>query len=122
MSDAPAFKVERQDVGDAVVVSPQGELDLATEPQLREVLVEACREHRSVVIDMNGLSFIDSSGLGLFVIIWKWLKADGCTMVLAAPREVARNVLEITHLDNVIPVHATREEALNALAGRAEVG
>lgn len=69
MNDESDFALSVGEVGGAIVVAPQGELDLATAPQLAGVL----GEHRAddVLVDLRGLTFIDSSGLAAVVTAWR---------------------------------------------------
>jgi anti-anti-sigma regulatory factor len=50
------------------------------------------------------------------VVIWKKLTAEGCVLALAGPRDAAREVLAITQLDTIIPMHPSRDEAVRALS------
>ena len=66
MRTVPGFNVEVRRDGSTVVIAPSGELDLATVGQLRAAFGKAdgCG---ALVIDLRGLSFMDSAGLSLVV-------------------------------------------------------
>ena len=53
--------------GDPSIVSLAGELDLSTMPQLERPLNDELKSHSAVIVDLTGLSFIDSSGIGLLI-------------------------------------------------------
>ena len=53
--------------GDAIVVALSGEVDLESSPKVRGVLLDSVREKRSVLVDMAGVSYIDSSGIASLV-------------------------------------------------------
>ncbi len=119
MTIAP-FNVETEALEDGIeVLSITGELDQATAPALREPLQDAISNGtRAVMIDMTECGFIDSTGLGVIVEAWKTLQArDGKAPVLAicCPEPDVRRLLEITGLDQAIPLRDTREDALEAL-------
>jgi anti-sigma B factor antagonist len=97
-----ALRVRRE--GTAVVVVIAGELDVDTSPRLRHVLHDLVRSqgNRSLVLDVAGLTFIDSSALGVLVTLQRDLTAiDGRLTVRSASRAV-RRVFEITGLDRAI--------------------
>jgi anti-sigma B factor antagonist len=58
----------------------------------------------SVVIDLGGVKFCDSSGLGALVAIWKAIRVDGGKLVLARPQDRLRALLARTRLDTRITV------------------
>ena len=113
---AAQMLVELDQVGGGIsILSIEGELDLYTEPVLRRAL-EAAFKHRptSVVVDLTKCSLIDSTGLGILVRANKRLNRTGKARIsVACPDRNIRKVFEITTLDRVFAVHATRSAALN---------
>ena len=94
-------------------VSPSGDLDLATAPQLRQDLVEASASGSTlVVLDLGGVDFLDSVGLSVIVGGHKRLRHEGRALHLAAPQAIVRKVLGITRLDTLIPTYETVDEAV----------
>ncbi|WP_405427776.1 STAS domain-containing protein [Micromonospora sp. NBC_00617] len=88
------------------VLKVRGELDMATSPQLREGLqrlVEA--GERLVVVDLAEVGFMDSSGLGALVVMFKALREAGSRLCLAAVQSVVRSVLSVTSVDRVIGIY-----------------
>ncbi|MER7276710.1 STAS domain-containing protein [Dactylosporangium sp. NPDC000244] len=82
-----------------------GELDLDTAPSLlTAVVAELDTGAREVVVDLTHLSFIDSSGLGTLVGCWRRAKNVGAELVVAHPNEDVRVTLEITGLDQILPI------------------
>lgn len=97
----------------ATVVAPTGRLDVAGAPALKEAISEAVKEGpRHIVIDMEGVSFVDSTGLGSVIAALKQVRGNQGELRLAAPNQQVRVVLELTTLDRVFPYYATVEEAL----------
>ena len=66
-----------------------------------------------VVVDLEGLSFVDSIGINALVQSVRSLESRHCTAVLAAPGPAARRVFEIARVAEVVPVEETRAEALD---------
>jgi anti-sigma B factor antagonist len=87
----------------SVVVAPVGDLDLATAPALREMLIELVAAGMvRVVVDLADVTFIDSSGLGILVGAAKRLEAANGRLAIRNPRPQAQQVLELTGLDEVL--------------------
>jgi anti-sigma B factor antagonist len=82
----------------------RGEVDMATAPQLRELL-EGLIESGSkrIVIDCRELSFLDSSGIGVLVAARNRLGDDG-DIVLDSPQAHVRKVLDITKVSSHLSV------------------
>ena len=95
------------------VIAPSGRLDVAGAPALKDAVGEAVKNGLPrLVIDMEGVSFVDSSGLGSVVAALKQARSSKGDLRLAAPNQQVRVVLELTTLDRVFPYFATVEEAL----------
>ncbi|MBV8981723.1 MAG: STAS domain-containing protein [Acidimicrobiia bacterium] len=87
------------------VVEVYGELDMHTSPDLRDQLVALIDSGANdIVLDLSGLEFIDSTGLGVLVGILKRLVTRDGRLVLRSPRPAARRVFEITGLDLVFDI------------------
>lgn len=85
---------------DAVVVAPKGDLDLATAPLLAEAL--SPRREQSVLLDLRGLSFIDSSGLAVVVTAWRNASDAGGTLrCIEGPPEIHR-IFVLSSLDRAL--------------------
>ncbi|MFA5802515.1 MAG: STAS domain-containing protein [Thermoleophilia bacterium] len=101
-----------------VIIEVAGELDLYTAPSLKETLLAALEgDTLKVLIDMTGVHFIDSSALGVLIGGVKRLKPKGGKMVLVSVDENVNWIFQITGLNSVFDIFATREDALKKLAG-----
>jgi anti-sigma B factor antagonist len=89
------FSVSRRRVGDAIVVAPAGEIDLATIEDLQAAVDAAAVEAERVVLDLRDVTFIDSAGLRLEL---QSSRAIGSFSVVRGPREVQR-VFDLVGLD-----------------------
>ena len=92
--------------GPETVLALTGELDPHTAPLLQEQIdaVRSSAGATTVVLELSGLTFIDSSGLRVVISTQKALAADGGRLVLRGPSETARRLLEITGLVDHIAV------------------
>jgi anti-sigma B factor antagonist len=95
------------------VIAVVGELDLATAPELASAL-EAFVEDGppELVLDLSGLSFMDSSGLAEFTKIQRRLRGQGRSLSLTAPQP---NILKVFEISGLM-------EALNVVVGRDRTG
>lgn len=99
--------------GEHTVVEVGGEIDVYTAPRLREQLVELSNDgcHR-LVIDMEGVDFLDSTGLGVLVGGLKRVRSYDGSMAIVCNRERLLKIFRITGLNKVFPIHASVEAAL----------
>src|SRR6202022_3084803 len=113
--DSVRLDVESRQTDSGVpVLAPTGRLDVAGAPALKDAVSEAMKNGKPrLVIDMEGVSFVDSSGLGSVVAALKQVRTSQGDLRLAAPNQQVRVVLELTTLDRVFPYYATVEEALS---------
>ena len=103
----------RQTDGGVTVVAPTGRLDVAGAPALKDAMSDLAKNGPpKVVIDMEGISFVDSTGLGSVIAALKQIRHRQGELRLAAPNQQVRVVLELTTLDKVFPYFASVEEAL----------
>lgn len=96
------------------VVGLEGRLDMLTAVDVKKRLAEvvAAGNHR-LVIDLNKVSFVDSSGLGALISGLKAARIAGGDLRLARPDKQVRYILEVSTLDRVLRPFASLEEALS---------
>lgn len=97
------------------VVRATGELDAYASSDLAATLGVVSGEPR-ILADLSGVSFLDSTALGVLVGAVRKLDANGSRVRIVLPTGSARRIFEITTLDRVLPVAATRSDALSELA------
>lgn len=106
----PSF--HNKQVGDWEVLQVQGEIDMATAPSLRQQLMSLSTQGATqVILDLEGVDFIDSTGLGVMVGAVKRLRSADGELRVACQRQNLIELFEITRLTNVFRVFATVEEA-----------
>jgi anti-anti-sigma factor len=95
------------------VVRPTGRLDLLTAGEARQHVAQAIAAgNRRLIVDLAGVSFIDSSGLAALINGLKVTRLAGGDLRIARPTDQARVLLELTRLDQVLRPYSTVEEAL----------
>ncbi|MEV7729615.1 STAS domain-containing protein [Streptomyces sp. NPDC087917] len=86
------------------VVRPYGEMDMSRAPELHRVLVKALARGVDVVVDLQHLTFCDSSGLNALLTARSAAAADGRTLYLAAPTVQVARLLEMTGSDAIFSI------------------
>ena len=95
------------------VVTARGQVDVATAPQLRQVLQEQQYEPaRRLVLELSGVEFLDSFGLGVLVGGLRRARTSGGRLVLAGASSRITRVLEVTGLDGVFELADTVTEVV----------
>jgi anti-sigma B factor antagonist len=94
----------------ALIVQPRGELDLASVGTLRAAL-DGVETPGRVVLDLRGLSFIDSTGLRLLVVLDQRARCDGFQLTLVPPPAPVDRAIRVSGLDQVLPFVAADEAA-----------
>ena len=98
-------------VGERSVVSVRGEIDAYTSPRLRDQLTRLMDEgHYQLVVDLEGVEFMDSTWLGVLVACLKRAKEHGGDLSLVCTSPQILRVLSITGLDRVFQVRAAVDE------------
>jgi anti-sigma B factor antagonist len=114
------LSVESRVMEEFAVISCKGRIVYGIEAAaLSGEIAELAPQTRRVVIDLSGVEMIDAAGLGELVSVAVAAQASGCSIILAAPCNFIRQLLELTNLTSVFEVHPTLEAASVALHGRA---
>jgi anti-sigma B factor antagonist len=97
------------------VVSLRGEIDVYTAPRLRQTLIDLVEGGASeIVVDMEHVDFLDSTGLGVLVGGLKRVKDRDGEMKLVAKQDRILKIFDITGLSKVFPMYGTLDEALGS--------
>ncbi|MGA9797512.1 MAG: STAS domain-containing protein [Terriglobales bacterium] len=110
------LKIEKRQVGGIAVVSCQGRIMFGEEANaLRDFLKQTLTETRRMVLNLSGVTYIDSGGLGTLVGVYSSARAAGAEIKLTGLGPRLNDVLQITKLATVFQVLDSEEEALAAL-------
>ena len=91
--------------GDALVLEPRGEIDAATAPDLKVALDRAADAGaREVVLDLSGVSFVDSRGLTVMVAAHERLAANGASLLTICADPFVRKLFEITGMSRALRI------------------
>jgi len=101
----------REEAG-VVVAALSGDVDLESSPRARELLLGLVRDGRSVLVDLSGVGYIDSSGVASLIEAFQLARRAGTGFALVSPTPSALRVLQLARLDRVFTIHATLADAL----------
>ncbi len=98
----------------SLVVRVRGELDHHSAARVRQAVdsLLARGVARNLVLNLQGLSFMDSSGVGVILGRYRLVREKGGRMALCRVPEAVRRVLHISGVPKVIPVEESEEQAL----------
>jgi anti-sigma B factor antagonist len=101
----------------ATVLAVVGELDLATIGVLKNTVGVRLDSESSVVLDLSGLEFCDSTGLGAFVALHRQATTSGARFALARPNKRIADLFSLSGIDQVVPVFTTLDAATATAVG-----
>lgn len=98
-----------------VVVAVHGEVDLYASPKLRREIFHWIQKRiLSLVVDLDGVTYMDSSGIATLVEGLQLSRKYGGRFTIARPGPPIQEVLKFAHLDKVFHIFSTVQEALEA--------
>jgi anti-sigma B factor antagonist len=99
------------------VLAVRGEIDLFTAPELKQVLAESIEASRiRIIVDLTETTFLDSTALGVLIGAVKRLRSRHGALAIVNVDENIAKTFEITGLDQIFTILATRDEAVDAVA------
>lgn len=112
-TEAPGqFRIVRSDRPGMVILSLHGELDLACNGSLAEAAIDI-PPRAQLILDLAGLSFIDSSGLRTIMSLDLRSRAEGWSLSLARPAPAVRRLLTLCAIDDRVDIRDKTPEDLN---------
>ena len=113
------FSISRGILGDGIgLIVLGGEVDISSAPRFKREFEQLTGAgHVDIVVDLKGVTFIDSSALGVLVGAVRRLHPLGGRLVVVAEGHAVMRPVTLTGLDQVFTVVPTRDEALAVFAG-----
>lgn len=97
---------------DLLVIRPEGDIDLASSPELRTRLRELLADASGrIVVDLEAVPYMDSSGVATLVELLQSCRRDQLDLVLCRLSERVLSVFQIARLDGVFTISASLEGA-----------
>jgi anti-anti-sigma factor len=107
-----ALDITVRDERGCVIVAVAGEIDISTVAGLRERLYELAGNGGTLIVDLNRVTFIDSTGLGVLVGTARRVEEHGGSLYAVCAQPQPRKLLWTTGVDKRIPLAATVDDAL----------
>ncbi len=103
-----------RNAGTYTVLDLKGDVDLSCSPDARKQILQCLEAGRHLLIDLSGVSYIDSSGVASLVEGYQTAKKKNLRFGLVGVSSAAMAVLQLARLDRVFPIHASVEERVSA--------
>ncbi|MGO8813339.1 MAG: STAS domain-containing protein [Terriglobia bacterium] len=114
------MKVQVRKLNDISVLDPSGDVDLYSSPQLRECLLAEIKvDGPSLLVNMSGVTYIDSSGIATLVEGLQLSRQTKTRFGIFGLRPNARSVLELARLHKVFTIFDNETEALEKIGSVA---
>ena len=111
------LRTDVSEVNAWTVVTIHGEIGVATSPNLRERLIGLVNGGATrLVLDLEAVDFLDSTGLGVLVGALKRVRTHGGELHLVCTKSRVLKVFEITSLTKVFSIHGSVDDAVAAAA------
>jgi anti-sigma B factor antagonist len=110
------MKVHHEQHAGYVLVVVEGDVDVSNALDLRESLGSAITDKGTVLVDLSGVPFVDSSGIGILVAAHRLATQHGGRMLVVAPTADVRQVLAMTRTDRLLRIRDSVELASVELA------
>lgn len=108
------FKVSIDEHADSYsVVAVHGEVDLHTAPKVQYAIERGAEGVETVVLDMAGVAFMDSTALSTLMRSKETLEKDGTSLRLTAPSGAVQRIFDVTGFGDYFQIYPSREEALS---------
>jgi anti-sigma B factor antagonist len=113
-----SLEVSHTNAGQEHIIKVSGELDLSTVDTLRQAAEEHLEAGQTLILDLSGLTFCDSTGLGAMIRLHQRADTTGATLILCELRRRVTELLAVTGVDQVLKVYPTVQAARAALSAQ----
>ncbi|NYJ01837.1 anti-sigma B factor antagonist [Nocardioides thalensis] len=108
------MQIEKSERDAVTVLSPSGRLNMVSAQRLKSAVDDSVAAGRAkIVVELSGVEFIDSSGLGALIGGLKSARQASGDLRIAGASEQVATVLGLTNLDRILRPHASLEDALD---------
>jgi anti-sigma B factor antagonist len=109
------LSLETRHQADVIIVHCQGRIVYRDEAAaLSRVVGEVMSQARKIVLDLSGVSSLDSAGIGELALLYTWAQKENVEFKVAGPNNLVRTLLDLTKLDSVLEIHSSVDDALEA--------
>ena len=106
---------QERTMGDVLIVAPTLEkLDMSTAADFKKLMAPIMEDNKRVVLDMEAITFVDSSGLGAILSCLRELSSSGGDLKLCHVQKRVRIMFELVRMHRILAISNTPEEAVAA--------
>ena len=109
------MQIRTETIDGTLIAYAAGRIDGSSALDFKRSMQAVLGDENTVVVDCHKVTEVSSAGLSAFLLIARELQEQGVKFALCCMAPRVRVVFEMTGFDKIIPVHATREEALESL-------
>ncbi len=108
--------MEKQSEEPVIVSVSLEKLDMSTSNEFKRMMSPIMRDSKQVVLDMDAVAFVDSSGLGAILSCLRELSSEGGDLKLCRVQKRVRVMFELVRMHRILSILNTPEEAVQAFA------
>jgi len=109
------LSLEMRNRGDVIIVHCQGRIVYRDEAAALSRLVDEVLQHSSkLVLDLSGVSSLDSAGIGELALLETWAQERNAELKCSGPNALVMDLLSLTNLDSILEVHPSIDAALES--------
>ena len=110
------INIETSDLGGIKLVTVHGDIDVYSSPKVKDALYEIIdKEAYRIVINLEDIRYIDSTGLGVLIGALKKVKGSEGNITIVCSNPQIKKVFTITGLVKIFGIYPNNDEAVNAL-------
>jgi len=114
------FTLQIEHVEGVTIADLGGEFDIYSAPRFKELMTAHLeRGDRSFIVNLESITYLDSSGLAAVVMMFKRTQALGGSLSVVAPQPRTKRLLSISGIDRIISIFSTRKAALQAVSAQS---
>jgi anti-sigma B factor antagonist len=99
------LNVKQETRSNFLLVKVEGHLTARHILSARATFNQALQEHGNIAMDLSGIQFLDSMGVGILVNLFKQMKKKGGRLIILNPSQVAKEIFEVSDMDKWLPIH-----------------
>ena len=79
---------------------------------LSRLVVEVLQHAHKLILDLSGVSSMDSAGIGELALLHTWARGRQVSLKCAGPNSLVRSLLDLTNLNSVLEIHSSLDDAM----------
>ena len=98
------FEIEARSEGSTEIIAVRGDVDMDSSPRLRDQIQSSLRGCTTLRVDLQGVEYLDSSGIAVLIQGLKWAQKADVPYVLVEPSSQVRQVIDLAQLNQLFTI------------------